>query len=192
VITLAGAGQTAGPGITVNPSSINFGPVVVGGSFSQNILVTNTGNQPLNISAASVTGTGFTISGLTTPVTVNPGQSINFSARFAPTGLVSSSGSISLTHNATGSPSTIALSGTGATGLPLSWDASPSTISGYRVYRSATSGTGYTLLTASLVTGLTFVDATAQTGQTYFYVVTAVDSGGIESIVSNELRVTVP
>lgn len=191
-ITLSGNGQTAAPGITVNPSSINFGPVVVGSSFAQNILVTNTGNQSLTISSASVTGTGFSITGLTTPLTINPGQSSNFNVVFAPSATGPVSGSVSLNHNAAGSPSTVALSGTGATGLGLAWDASAASVAGYRVYRSTAPGSGFTLLNTSLITGLTYVDSTVVPGTTYFYVATALDVDGVESIFSNQVTVIIP
>src|SRR2546428_380904 len=56
---------------------------------------------------------GFSISGLTFPVTLPPGQSSTFSVQFAPTATGSVSGSVSLINNAPNSPNTIALSGTG-------------------------------------------------------------------------------
>jgi fibronectin type 3 domain-containing protein len=74
----------------------------------------------------------------------------------------------------------------------LSWIPSTSAVVGYRVYRSTQSGTAYTLLTSTLVAGTSFVDTTVAKGQTYFYVVTAVDSLGSESAFSNEVLATIP
>src|SRR5207245_1690050 len=59
------------------------------------------------------TGPGFSISGLTFPLTLPPGQSSAFNVQFAPTATGSVSGSVSLVSDAPNSPSTIALSGTG-------------------------------------------------------------------------------
>jgi len=74
----------------------------------------------------------------------------------------------------------------------LSWSASTSTVTGYNVYRSTTSGSGYTKLDSSLITGTTYDDTTVQTGNTYFYVTTSVDSGGDESAFSNQATATIP
>jgi hypothetical protein len=76
----------------------------------------------------------------------------------------------------------------------LTWDASTSTdVVGYNVYRSSVSGGPYALLSASIPAGtLTYTDTTVQAGRTYYYVVTAVDSGGNESAYSNEASALVP
>ena len=83
-----------------------------------------------------------------------------------------------------GSPATIALSGTGVStathSVGLTWDASTSTVSGYNVYRSTTSGSGYIKVNSSLVGSLNFSDASVQSSTTYYYVTTAVDSSGNE------------
>jgi fibronectin type 3 domain-containing protein len=75
----------------------------------------------------------------------------------------------------------------------LSWTASVSAnVTGYNVYRGATAGGPYTKLNSALVAGTTYTDTTVQAGQTYYYVATAVDSGGNESAYSNEARAVVP
>jgi len=50
--------------ISVTPTSANFGSVAVGSTNSQTIQVTNTGNAVLTIAQATVTGTGFSTTGL--------------------------------------------------------------------------------------------------------------------------------
>jgi hypothetical protein len=64
-------------------------------------------------------------------------------------------------------------------------------VTSFNVYRTTTSGTGYTLVGTVDASGTSFIDTNAQVGTTYFYVVTAVASG-VESIFSNEVSVTTP
>jgi len=63
---------------------------------------------------------------------------------------------------------------------------------GYNVYRSTQSGGPYAKMNSSLLTSTTFTDVSVEAGQTLFYVVTAVDSKGIESNYSNETSSTIP
>ena len=74
----------------------------------------------------------------------------------------------------------------------LSWTASTSTVSGYNVYRGTVSGGPYTLINPSLVTGLSYTDTTVQSGLTYYYVTTAVDSSGVQSVDSNQVTAVIP
>ena len=53
---------------------------------------------------------------------------------------------------------------------------------GYNVYRSTTSGSGYTLQNVALVTDPEFTDNTVSNYMLYYYVVTAVDSDSLESV----------
>jgi fibronectin type 3 domain-containing protein len=76
--------------------------------------------------------------------------------------------------------------------VALTWNASTSTVSGYNVYRSTVSGSGYVKLNSSLVSGLTYTDSNVQSGTTYYYVATAVDSSGNESAYSNQASAPIP
>ena len=76
--------------------------------------------------------------------------------------------------------------------VALTWTASTSTVSGYNIYRSTVSGSGYAKLNSSLVASLSYSDTTVQSGATYFYVATAVDSGGDESTDSNQASAVIP
>ncbi len=68
--------------------------------------------------------------------------------------------------------------------VSLSWDAVASAAA-YNLYRSYVTGGGYTLI-ASGLTGTTYDDTTAVNGTWYYYVVTALDAAGNESVRSNE------
>jgi hypothetical protein len=76
--------------------------------------------------------------------------------------------------------------------VTLEWTASTSVVIGYNVHRGAVSGGPYTQLNSSLVTTTQYQDSSVQSGQTYYYVVTAVDSSQVESTNSNQVSATIP
>jgi len=79
--------------------------------------------------------------------------------------------------------------------VPLSWTASPTTsVTGYNVYRSTTSGTESGSPVGSVAGGNTtsFTDISVSPGATYYYVVRAIGPGNLESVNSIEASVTVP
>jgi len=158
------------------------------------VTITNTGNSNVTISQISVTGAGYTVTGGSTPVTLTPSQNLVLGVQFSPASTGSVAGSISIVSNATGSPATVTLSGTGVVPhtVSLSWIASTSSVSGYNVYRSTTSGSGYVKINSSLVSVLTYTDSNVTNGTTYYYVTTAVDSTGTESAFSNQATAVIP
>jgi hypothetical protein len=82
--------------------------------------------------------------------------------------------------------------GGGCHSASLSWTASTSPNVTYNIYRSMTSGGPYTKLNSSLIATTTYLDTTVQAGQTYYYVVTAVDASNNESPKSIEVKGAVP
>jgi Abnormal spindle-like microcephaly-assoc'd, ASPM-SPD-2-Hydin/Protein of unknown function (DUF1573) len=196
LISLTGTGVAATQILSLSANSVSFGNVNTGASSTQTVTVTNTGNSNVQISQIAASGTGYSLSGAGVPVTLTPSQKLTFSVIFTPTVTGTVSGSVTIASNATGSPATITLSGSGVVPVPhtvsLSWTASTSVVSGYNVYRSTTSGTGYTKLTASLVSVVSYTDSTVVNGTTYYYVTAAVDSSGNESTYSNEAVAVIP
>jgi len=149
----------------------------------------------VTILTISISGPGFTASGIPSGTILNPGATATLNVTFAPSGTGTQTGSVTVTSNASTSSITVALQ---ATGLPagdhsatLSWNASPSGVAGYFVYR-ATNGGAYTKLNASYDTNLTYTDSSVVAGQTYSYAVTAVNSENVESSYSNEVTATIP
>jgi hypothetical protein len=195
-IGLSGTGVAATELLTFSTNSIAFGSVNDGSSSTQGVTVTNTGNSNVKITGIAVSGTGYTLSGASTPVTLTPTQSTTFSVIFSPTTAGSLPGSVTVTSNATGSPATITLSGTGVQQtthtVGLTWTASTSTVSGYNVYRSTTNGSGYGKINPSLVTTESYTDSSVSNSTTYYYVTTAVDSSGNESAYSNQATAAIP
>jgi hypothetical protein len=109
-IALSGTGVTPAR-LSATPASLTFTNVQVGQSSTQTETVQNTGASNAQISQVAASGTGFSISGITTPVTLTPGQSASFSLTFAPQSAGSFSGSVPITSNATNSTLSITLSG---------------------------------------------------------------------------------
>jgi fibronectin type 3 domain-containing protein len=80
-------------------------------------------------------------------------------------------------------------------GNSLSWTASTSSVAGYNVYKSSSSGAeqGTAALNGSTpVAGTAYTDLTVTQGATAYYVVTAVTAGGNQSAWSNEASGTTP
>ncbi|MCJ7778690.1 MAG: hypothetical protein MUP16_10290, partial [Sedimentisphaerales bacterium] len=73
----------------------------------------------------------------------------------------------------------------------LDWnDSNESDIAGYNIYRSTTSGSGYSKLNDSLLSDSNYTDNSVTNGTAYYYVVTAVDTSSNESGDSNEVSAT--
>ena len=193
-IALSGAGVAAGLSLAVNPSNVSFGSVNVGSTASRSVTITNTGNSNVAISQEALTGANLSLSGASA-VTLSPSQSITLTVQFSPTTAASTTGSLAIISNATAGPSAIPISGNGVAQaqhtVVLSWNASNSA-TGYNIYRSATSGSGYARVNSGPDGVLSYSDTTVQNGQTYFYVTTAVDAAGQESAYSSEVSVLIP
>ena len=103
------------PSATVTPPSVNFGTVTVGVTDSQTMRLTNTGTADLTVTKISASGTGFSQSGLSMPLTLAAGKSTTFTASFKPTVTGALAGSIAIASNAASSPLSIPLKGSGVT-----------------------------------------------------------------------------
>lgn len=109
VISLSGSGD--GPGVSFTPQSLSFSGVPVGTtSAARSVTLTNTGNQALNI-------TGITISGSyaqsnNCPTSLDAGSSCTINVTFAAVSIGSSSGVITVTDNGFGGSHTVSLNGT--------------------------------------------------------------------------------
>jgi fibronectin type 3 domain-containing protein len=92
----------------------------------------------------------------------------------------------------------IPVSGTGTAAaqdsVSLTWTASSSSdVTGYYAYRSTTEGSGYVKLNPTSPTSTEeYTDSTVESGTTYYYVVTAVDSSDVESDYSAPATAVIP
>ncbi len=121
------SGGGSGAQLKVSPASLSFGNVTVGKNGSLSETVTNTGGTAITISQAKVTGAGFSVSGVTLPVTLTTNQAATFTVKLVPTLAGSASGTLTLVSDASNSPLNVALSGTGVTGGALA--ANPASLS---------------------------------------------------------------
>ena len=203
-IPLAGSGEKAAPQLQSHPSSLNFGAVAVRTTSTQTVNLKNTGNIPLTINSAALSNSAFSTAGLSSGVSLAPGQSLEFKLAFRPTGSGSVSGTLSIGSYSLASPVKLAISGAGAgatTSTPspasghsvsLVWSPSTSPVVGYHIYRSTFPGGPYSRVTADTIGGPDFSDTTVASADRYYYVVTALNSAGEESAFSNEAAVDFP
>ena len=195
-VSLSGTGTAATSILTLSTSSLNFGNVAIGGSGAQSVTLTNAGNSNVTVSNVAVSGATYSTSGVSAGLTLTPGQSTTLDAKFSPPSAGSFPGSVAVLSNATNSPATISLAGTGtqaaAHSVALTWSPSSSSVAGYEVYRSAASGGPYTKLDSALVSTESYTDTNVQAGLTYYYVITAVTSDGVQSADSTQASATIP
>ena len=163
-LALTGTGAALGA-LGANPTSLNFGAVQTGTNQPLPETVTNTGGSTLTISNVGVSGTGFAVKGISTPVTLTAGQSASFTVTFAPASAASASGSVTVTSNGSNPSLTIALAGTGSTAAGQ-LSASPTPVAVGSVF-TGTSGTATGSLTA---TGANVTVTAASTGNSRFVI----------------------
>ena len=122
---LTGTGQAVGT-LGASPASVAFGSVQVGNNQVQTVTLTNSGSSSVTISQVLASGTGFSLSGISTPLTLGAGSSTTFTATFNPNGAGAVTGSVAITSTASNSSLNVGLSGTGMTAGTLA--ASPTSI----------------------------------------------------------------
>ena len=82
-----------------------------------------------------------------------------------------------------------------SSGISLNWNTSTSnavTLSKYYIYRSTSSGSGYTKIGEVNAGTTTYLDTSVTGGNTYYYVITDVDTSGVESPYSKEVNIVYP
>jgi fibronectin type 3 domain-containing protein len=170
----------------------------MGASASLPVTLSNSGNSNVDVTNVSISGAGFAPSGISTGQILAPG-STTMSVTFTPAEAASATGTVTITSNATNSPTTVSLSGTGTQpttySVSLTWSPSTSSVVGYNVYRGTSPG-GESLTSPingpSLVGGESYSDTNVVSGTTYYYVVTAVNATGVQSADSTEASADVP
>ncbi len=199
-------------------------PSLTGYTFSPNsqaATVNGANVTGINFAATAQTQT-FAISGTISPTTGGGGATVTLSGAAAATTTVDTRGNYEFSGLGNGTymvtpantgfaftptNQSLTVSGANVSGVnftasaqvahsvALTWIASTtSTVTGYNVYRSTVSGTGYAKVNPSLVVAplVSYTDTTVMSGTTYYYVTTAVDASNVESVYSNEVSAVIP
>ncbi len=197
-----GTGTKAHPKLQTDPTSIDFGKLVLKKTTTRKVTVSNTGNSQVTISKVAVSGKGFSVSELASQFALEPQQTTSFQVSFHPQVKGAVKGSLSFASKDLATPFVLALAGdavdagsvtvnSGHT-VSLEWDASSGRVAGYNVYRGEKSGGPYEKLTKFTTGSTRYSDTEVESGQDYYYVVTLVNRDGHESRHSDQVSVSIP
>jgi hypothetical protein len=181
--------------LSSSTSKLNFGNVSISSSSAQHIILTNAGSSDVTISQVLVAGAGFN-STASNGLTLSPGQITTLTSTFAPSASGAATGKVTVSSNASNSPASISLSGTGVAAgvhsVALSWTGAVSGVTGYNAYASTVSGGPFVKMTSTPLTSPSYTDNSVQSDRTYYYVVTALNASDQESAYSSEVTAIVP
>ena len=194
--------------LAISPTIVNFGNLALKSTSTQNVTLQNTGDINLSLQGVTVSGTGF-------------GYSESFAGLFSRAesesylpGMVLSQGGWSCLRH------TVAVECksffTGDTQYVWRWSVfderrhpptnpqhaahggpelgrqAPAKSSGIVCIAANRQAGSYSPLNGTAITALNYSDSTVASGNTYYYVVTAVDSSGDESVYSNQATAVIP
>lgn len=198
-VSLSATGLPTGASATFNPNSITT-------SGSSTLTVTTTGSTTPASYSLTITGTSGSLvrTAAATMVVTTTNNACD----------VNKDGTVNIVDAQVAANNTMSCTGTGfqafysqvitgilgscpvSTGLhtvALNWTASTTTGVTYNIYRATTSGGyNYSAPLATAIASTSFSDCTVALGQTYYYVIRAVDGSGNQSASSAESAVTVP
>jgi Abnormal spindle-like microcephaly-assoc'd, ASPM-SPD-2-Hydin/Beta-propeller repeat len=162
-VPLSGTGTA--PAVSFAPTSLSFGnQALTTTSAPQTVTLTNTGTSPLTISLIAASGdfaqtsTGTSACPIS-PATLAANANCTISVTFTPTATGPRSGTLTVTDNASGSPHTVPLTGTGSTAPDFTLSISPNTLTvaqgavGAPVTISVNSTNGFNAAVALTCTG---------------------------------------
>jgi hypothetical protein len=145
-VVLSGTGAAmATPQLTASATSLTFGNVALNTGATLPLTLTSSGTAPVTVSAATVSGTGYTVSGSTIPLTLNPGQTTTLQLTFDPTVAGPATGSLAINSNGTSGTIHVTLNGTGTAPLSPQLTVSPTFLAFGDVTVNATSSLQVTL-----------------------------------------------
>ena len=115
-ISGSGANATAATTslIALSASTLNFGSLTTSSSSTKTLTLTATGTAAITVNSVGVSGSGYSISGATYPLSISPDQQVALQVTFKPAAAGSSTGEITVKSDATNLPTaTVSLSGSG-------------------------------------------------------------------------------
>jgi hypothetical protein len=181
--------------LTLSPSALNFGNVTVGTTGSLPVTLTAS-NGSVIVSSDQSNSSEFSITGLTFPVKILKGTSVQATIQFTPNASGTANAQSEFFSNAVDSPTSEQLTGTGVAQAQhdayLTWNQGDSSAVGYNIYRGTVHGGPYQQLNSSLDASTDYTDYTVDGGKVYYYVATEVNIQGQESAYSSEIKVKIP
>lgn len=121
ILFVSPLGTRAASELTMEPSAAYFGNVWVGRTHSISATLKNSGTSSITISGDTLSGSGYSVAGLTLPKTLNAGQTTKFTIEFSPAKTGTVSGSLRVLSNAANSTITVPLYGDGVTSQELGY-----------------------------------------------------------------------
>jgi hypothetical protein len=112
----AGVAEPA-PSLAVTPNALSVS-AKIGNSSSEVVSVTNIGTNDVSLQQAILSGTNFSVSGLSTPATLTAGQSKSFNVKFSATTAGSINGSLAIMTDAQHRPVILSLHGNASSSNP--------------------------------------------------------------------------
>jgi hypothetical protein len=208
-LALTGAGSTSksSPGspaagtLSASVASLNFGSIVAGSNSLQTITLTNTGATSVTISQAAVTGSGFSLIGSMSAVSIAAGQRHSFQIRFSPATSGSDSGNVAIASDAKNPSLDVPLVGTAVAGIAISTQPASKTVTAGQTATFSVVAAGPAPLAyqwkksgvaISGATSATYTTAPATTSENgVSFTVTVSSSGDDDSVTSNPAMLTV-
>lgn len=118
-IALSGTGTTSGTAVLqTSTGTLAFGQQSLGGSVTQAVVLSNTGDTALDVTAVSFSGTDAAdfSADLVPPFTVSPGTPVTLTVTFAPLTEGVKAATLTLSHTGDNPAVTVTLAGEGVTG----------------------------------------------------------------------------
>ena len=107
--------------LSVSPTSLSFGSIDTGATSTLGVTLKNSGNSNVTISGVGTSGAGFSASNVSSGMILVPGQSAALNVTFAPLSTGTVTGGVTVTSNATNSPATVSMTGTGVQSNFSTW-----------------------------------------------------------------------
>ena len=127
LVTMLPLSVRAATQLTCAPSTVHFGNVVIGQSETAVVVLTNSGETRVTVSAINWSGPQFAASAPNLPLIIPAGQSASVNVTFSPSATGWTPGTVTFASNASDPTLQLAVRGTGVTSTGLG--ASPSSVS---------------------------------------------------------------
>jgi beta-propeller repeat-containing protein/centrosomal CEP192-like protein len=184
-IALSGTGVAQAAVVTLSATSLTFPDTAVGATSAlQTVTLTNSGTATLTLTTIAATGDYTETNNCGSSLSV--GASCAVSVIFKPTQTGTRSGGLTFTDNATGSPQSVSLTGTGTPVFALSSTAPSNTIV------VGTTSTTFTIAASAVSSFTSSINLSCESGATCSFNPTSITAGKSSTLTLNGLSGTSP